>query len=264
MASWVAYEWPTLAPWEDTGETTTWDMPSLAADLAALKQLMYDVVLPILTALAPESVYLYGPGSDPSAPIIGDPGGNTEPPIDGGLEDGRFGGGREGTGLQHPLQDPCPPTWKVIGPRIAGDIDIQQMATLALLTPGVTARGVTLPAECGTPYVGDLGTAWHLQDGTVIFIPCAPTPNPVPMAFEFPLGSTAETEAADTTDWEIYNDGLYNTGLADTRLVRMGYDHTGAHTLYAYYRTYRYTPRGQLLSVSAETRVAIDAAEACP
>jgi len=75
------------------------------------------------------------------------------------------------------------------------------------------------------------------------------------------IGTTAETEAAQTDTWDI--EAQAAKGLVDTRLVRMAYDHTGDKKLYAYYRAYTYDAGGRLLKVSAETRVEIDAPEDC-
>jgi hypothetical protein len=72
------------------------------------------------------------------------------------------------------------------------------------------------------------------------------------------IGSTGETEAADTT---AVTD-VYAKIVNDTRLVRMAYSHAGDQVLYAYYRTYQYK-NGILYDISAESRVTIDEPEAC-
>ena len=72
------------------------------------------------------------------------------------------------------------------------------------------------------------------------------------------IGSTGETEAAATDEWD-WCDG----DLKYTKLVRMAYDDTGDEKLYAYYRDEYYTASGRLFKVSVETRVTIDTPEAC-
>jgi len=87
----------------------------------------------------------------------------------------------------------------------------------------------------------------------------APTTTTTPAeCTENAVGTTDETEAAQTDSWNI------NLGCVKvTRLWRMAYDHTGDQKLYAYYRDETYDADGRLVAVSAETRVEIDAPEAC-
>jgi hypothetical protein len=73
------------------------------------------------------------------------------------------------------------------------------------------------------------------------------------------IGSTGETEAADT---EVVVSANHSKVVEDIRLVRMAYSHAGDQVLYGYYRTYTYRS-GILTDISAETRVTIDAPEAC-
>jgi len=72
------------------------------------------------------------------------------------------------------------------------------------------------------------------------------------------VGTTAETEAAQTDSWTV-EDGT----LGLTALTRMAYNHAGDETLYGYYRTFKFDAQGHLTSVSTETRVTIDVPEAC-
>lgn len=74
------------------------------------------------------------------------------------------------------------------------------------------------------------------------------------------VGTTAETEAAQTDDWDIYT---ADEGLAYTKLTRLAYNDAGDEKLYAYYRTETYDRFGRLTKVSAETRVEIDEPGAC-
>ena len=74
------------------------------------------------------------------------------------------------------------------------------------------------------------------------------------------VGTTAETEAAQTDDWDIYTaDG----DLKFTTCTRVAYDDTGDETLYAYYRDLHFDFHGRLTHVSAETRAAIEVPEVC-
>ncbi len=72
------------------------------------------------------------------------------------------------------------------------------------------------------------------------------------------VGTTAETEAAQTDTWS-----RDDTAVRVTKLSRIAYDDAGDETLYAYYRDFAYDAEGKLTSVSAETRVTIDVPEAC-
>jgi hypothetical protein len=79
-------------------------------------------------------------------------------------------------------------------------------------------------------------------------------------AVDHNVGTTAETEAAQTDDYDSEADGPH---VAVTQMTRMAYDHAGSELLFAYYRTFTYRC-GKLYSVSAETRVTIDTPEDCP
>lgn len=76
------------------------------------------------------------------------------------------------------------------------------------------------------------------------------------------IGSASETETADTGTWARASQGT-SRGLTKTVLYRMAYNHSGDKVLYAYYRVETYDANGHLMSISAETRVSIDATEAC-
>lgn len=67
-------------------------------------------------------------------------------------------------------------------------------------------------------------------------------------------------EAADETEIDV---GAAATYVRDYRLVRVGYFHAGDKKLYGYYRAYTYDPYGHLQTIGPETRVEIDATEAC-
>ncbi len=74
------------------------------------------------------------------------------------------------------------------------------------------------------------------------------------------VGTTAETEAAQTDDWDIYSADK-NGKL--TMCTRVAYDDGGDETLYGYYRDEYYDHHGRLTKVSGETRVTIDVPALC-
>lgn len=70
-------------------------------------------------------------------------------------------------------------------------------------------------------------------------------------------------ESASTTTWDIENQST-NRGVNITIQTGQRYDHAAATpTLYAYLRTLSFNASGQLVAVSAESRVTIDTPEAC-
>ncbi len=77
------------------------------------------------------------------------------------------------------------------------------------------------------------------------------------------IGSTGETETADTDTWDI-TDVQGKEGVKITRLYRMAYDDAGDQKLYAYYRDEVWPLHLAPISISAETRVEIDGPEDCP
>tara|TARA_Y100000310_G_scaffold147425_1_gene146697 strand:- start:9045 stop:9746 length:702 start_codon:yes stop_codon:yes gene_type:complete len=71
------------------------------------------------------------------------------------------------------------------------------------------------------------------------------------------VGGSSETVAAASDTWDRAAQSS-NRGVADTRLVRMGYDDTaGTPALRGYYRTYTYDSDGNLVTISAESDVTI-------
>lgn len=76
------------------------------------------------------------------------------------------------------------------------------------------------------------------------------------------VGTTAETEAAQTDTWDRDSQGS-NDGVEFTVLCRQAYDSSGDETLYGYYRTVTYDSLGNLATISAETRVTIDTPGLC-
>ncbi len=75
------------------------------------------------------------------------------------------------------------------------------------------------------------------------------------------VGSTGESETADTNTWDVASQGAYD-GANVVQLTRMSYS-TTSHKLYGYYRTFKYDSKGLLVTISGETRVEIDEAESC-
>lgn len=70
------------------------------------------------------------------------------------------------------------------------------------------------------------------------------------------IGTWAETDAAQTDSWAA---GAGNVQVA--MLTRMAYNDAGDQKLYGYYRTLTFDAGGHLNSVTAETRIEIDAPE---
>lgn len=77
------------------------------------------------------------------------------------------------------------------------------------------------------------------------------------------VGADDETEAAATDEWDRAEPPEGKDGVTVTMQTRTAYNESGDETLYAYYRNFTYDSRGLLVSISAETRVTIDAPEEC-
>ena len=77
------------------------------------------------------------------------------------------------------------------------------------------------------------------------------------------IGSEGEVETANLDEWDVESQGA-TTGVTDTRMVRMAYVPGGLATLWAFYRDYTYDSNGQLLKISVESRVEIEAPVNCP
>jgi len=76
------------------------------------------------------------------------------------------------------------------------------------------------------------------------------------------VGTTAELEVSQTDSWVVGSGGTSN-GIKLIAFNRIAYSHGGDEILYGYYRTLAFNNCGQLSSISAETRVTIDAPELC-
>jgi hypothetical protein len=72
------------------------------------------------------------------------------------------------------------------------------------------------------------------------------------------------TEGAEAADTDTYNATSSTNGLQLDIMTRVAYFHAGDEVLYGYTRRLVFDEMGHLVSVSAETRVTIDAAAACP
>ncbi len=124
----------------------------------------------------------------------------------------------------------------------------------------------------GGPYTFDEDSVRAIADivrRVVRSLPPITDGEPTPLIWPSPIhdatptttvGTTAETEAAQTDDWDIYTADL-NGKL--TMCTRVAYNDAGDETLYAYYRDVFIDHHGRLTGVSAETRVTIDVPEAC-
>ena len=108
------------------------------------------------------------------------------------------------------------------------------------------------------PSTEDVGLLARLGSGDLFFQSGGIVTPTHPDTPDVTIGTTAETEAAQTDDWDI-GDG----SLQVTMLTRMAYDHNGDETLYAYYRDFTYDENGRLTQVSVETRVTIDTPGSC-
>ena len=150
-----------------------------------------------------------------------------------------------------------PSAWEITEDNGDGTFDLQQCYDDDSLVTGATIDSV-LPLDAAEHLVEERVVLCVLADGTVRFLAGAglPVHDATP---DVTVGTTAETEAAQTDDWDV-GDGT----LKVTQQTRTAYSDTGDETLYAYYRDFYYTADGRLTRVSAETRVTIDAPEACP
>jgi hypothetical protein len=74
---------------------------------------------------------------------------------------------------------------------------------------------------------------------------------------------TFDDETADTATWDIDDPETATDGLTLRVCSRVAYNHEGDKKLYGFYRDLTFNSRGCLAEVTAETRVEIDAAEAC-
>ena len=106
----------------------------------------------------------------------------------------------------------------------------------------------------------DVGFLGKDSSGQLIFMHAHTMPS-TPIATDTIGVLTEGTEAAYTDTW---NAGTTANGLTFHKMVRVGYFHAGDETLYGYIRTEVHDELGHLLSVSAETRVAIDVPAVCP
>lgn len=120
-----------------------------------------------------------------------------------------------------------------------------------ILNPAEDGLGTHVLAA-GTFHNGKLLAAGVVQ------IDCMPTGNTASPAT---LGGTSEgSETADATHWTRATDG---TPLDLYVVCRMVYNESGDQTLYQFVRKLSFDACGLLVAVSGETRVTIDATEAC-
>ncbi|GAH45853.1 unnamed protein product [marine sediment metagenome] len=78
------------------------------------------------------------------------------------------------------------------------------------------------------------------------------------------LPAAFENETAQTDDWDRDAPPGGKDGVEVRVQMRTAYCDAGDETLYAFYRTFTYDSQGNLVTISAETRVSIDVPEACP
>ena len=156
--------------------------------------------------------------------------------------------------------------FKAVAPVHAGQIDIMAIVDGTGATGLPRYEHVLYPSVVD-PAVGDVGSAWRLSDESIVFFPWtkadaegdSPAQPPVdPDVPDVTIGSTNETEAAMGDSWS-YGDGT----CSFTFQTRSAYQDTGDEKWYGYYRTIKMGKYGRYTSISVETRVEIDAPEAC-
>ena len=77
------------------------------------------------------------------------------------------------------------------------------------------------------------------------------------------LPTDFENEAAQSDLWLRSAQGAHD-GVAVRLQTRTAYDDEGDETLYGFYRTFLFDSAGALVSISAETRIIVDAPVNCP
>ena len=78
-----------------------------------------------------------------------------------------------------------------------------------------------------------------------------------------PESDDFETETAQTDEWDRADPPSGKDGLTVRLQTRTAYNHQGDKKLYAFFRELKFDSRGCLVTVSDETRVEVDPAEAC-
>ena len=76
------------------------------------------------------------------------------------------------------------------------------------------------------------------------------------------LPAATETEAAQTDTWDVTAQPAGKLGVK-FRVSRIAYNDAGDQKLYAYYRDVTTDSTGRIIAITAETRVEVDAPEAC-
>lgn len=241
---WAAYGWPDLEgdPWRDWVDR-------------AIKH-----ILGVLGNQHPEDMYNWGDPNDDDWPIDGgDDDGHTIP-IDGGSG---LPGGDAGHGADSG-PPPVPPTtlFKVIEPRIAGQVDVQAMLSSSGAVPGAEYHNVNVPSMCGTPQTGDIGQVMILADESEWFLPVRA--RPVNPTSTYSIGQATEGDGDTSTTWasDALPDG---TDGLDWHLESGGpeYSHTGAQTLFGTKRRMDVDAFGAIYMVSDGTQNTVDTPEDC-
>jgi hypothetical protein len=93
-----------------------------------------------------------------------------------------------------------------------------------------------------------------------------PTPTGAPSPTPSPTGTQAGFETSDpqTDTWDRSDPPAGTDGVRIRIQTRMCYDHTQDYKLWAYYRVVTFSSNGVLKSISAETRIEVDAPVAYP
>jgi len=233
---WIAYIWPDEPPDEDPawmGDTVRDYVPAQDSGL-----------IDGGTSYPPDGSSLPVDGNDLDEPISGAP-------------------------LTVPINNDNVPylgLWRVVGPRVAGQVDVARCWTLTAAEPGRYLQNITYPsAECGAPQSNDYGMVLLLGNGTPVFIPVTPRPLAAGTLAPMSMGNVGEhTDTADTVTFDVTAPATGTAGLQWIINNDLNYNDAGDEKLYGYKRTVTYDSFGRLVAVTAETQNTIDAPEACP
>jgi len=122
-------------------------------------------------------------------------------------------------------------------------------AKLYSLIIKMVKRTITGPNVTVTAY------GWHIRRDNIGRNLTAENPDQV--------GDTSEEELPLTDSWDQADQGEFN-GVIFTKMTRQAYNPVGDEKLYALYRDLKFDVNGRLMTISGETRVAIDTPEECP
>ncbi len=145
-------------------------------------------------------------------------------------------------------------TWKQVRPGAAGD---WEDVTGGLGGGSSDSLAYEASGRTGVPAGTVVRLGWYPTEGGAgrWLFSLGFTPDGEPAE----VGSDDEDENPASDSWDVTSQG--GVGVTLTKLYRVAYDHEGDKTVYAFYRDETYDGAGNLVSVSAETRVAVDVTE---